>query len=235
MNHIHLLGIGGIGMSALARILKKRGVAVSGSDCKASAITQALEQEGISVDIGETHMPQNATIAFSSAIRSTDRTQDAIHRSVLLAQLADGYNVMAVTGTHGKTTTSALLTWVLQTAGRDPSYALGGMLQNTNGHHGTGTEFIIEADESDGSFLNYHPQTIILTSTDTDHLDYWHTPEKLKQAYATFVARAKTCIWCRDDVHIPISGISYGFHPESQYCITRYRPGYMDICVDDPY
>ena len=146
MNHIHLLGIGGIGMSALARILKKRGVAVSGSDCKASAITQALEQEGISVDIGETHMPQNATIAFSSAIRPTDRTQDAIHRSVLLAQLADGYNVMAVTGTHGKTTTSALLTWVLQTAGRDPSYALGGMLQNTNGHHGTGTEFIMREE-----------------------------------------------------------------------------------------
>lgn len=234
MNPVHLLGIGGIGMSALARILKKRGIIVSGSDCIAGQMTRALESEGIPVHIGDEQIPEHVTVAYSSAIcpDHPKRRGGAIHRSELLAQLIQGYDVMAVAGTHGKTTTAALLTWVFQTVGYDPSYALGGLLKNVNGHQGDGSEFIIEADESDGSFLNYHPQTIILTSTDADHLNFWKTAEALEQAYLTFASRAKICYFCLDDVHIPVKGVSYGFHPDSDYCITHYDRGTMNLRVE---
>lgn len=226
MSSYHLLGIGGIGMSALARILKQKKIKVTGQDAKSTSLTKMLQKEGIKLcqDIPE----QDSVIVYSSAIakdhpflqKARRHHLSIIHRSELLSRLVKDYTCISVAGTHGKTSTSALLSHVLLQAGQNPSFVVGGILQNyqTNAKLGSGPCFITEADESDGSFLAYPSDMAILTNLEEDHLDHWKSKQKLIEGFQQFIKRAKTLFWCQDDPQLQAicSGqISYGFSFDS--------------------
>ncbi|MDX8430367.1 MAG: UDP-N-acetylmuramate--L-alanine ligase [Candidatus Algichlamydia australiensis] len=189
----HFIGIGGIGMSALAHLLLDQGKTVTGSDRKASSITKELEKRGAKIDLtgrGK-YVEQADEIVVSTAI-SKDHPEillakaPILHRSELLEKETEKQKLLAVTGSHGKTSTSALLAHTLQNL--DSSYVVGGIVPTlpAHGHFGKGEYFVAEADESDGSFLRGTPYGAIITSTEPDHLDFWKTPKRLEEAYATF-------------------------------------------------
>jgi len=229
MEHYHFIGIGGIGMSALARILLKKNVKVTGTDQSPNKMIETLVREGASVDIGHSKdkIVSGATVVYSSAIKPDNPERQVakefhcpmLHRSELLARLTKGFHTLAVTGSHGKTTTSSLLASVLKKADLDPAYALGGILleYGSNGDGGAGDYFVLEADESDGSFLNYDVYGGIVTNIDHDHLDHYGTIEALKEAMFTFmsnVANPDLLFWCGDDEALSkmnMKGVSYGF------------------------
>src|SRR6267154_2338103 len=156
----HFIGIGGIGMSALARILLQKGIKVSGSDVAASYVTDELQNQGAQIFIGhsEQNLHPSSVIIYSSDIKEENpelkqaklKGWPFLHRSELLFQLMKGYSPLLVTGTHGKTTTSSLLAHLLVDTGLDPTYAVGGVVHslNSNGGHGAGPYFVAEADES---------------------------------------------------------------------------------------
>lgn len=206
----HFIGAKGIGMSALMHILKEKGYPVSGSD------------KG-------THSAKNITplmrVAYSTAISPTNpeylKAKDRLlHRSDLLAELLTGKPLL-VAGAHGKTTTSGLLAWTLLYAGKDPTYAIGGILSNLNknGGYGSGEYSVAEADESDGSFLKYAPYSAIITNVEAEHLDYWKTEERLLDGYQQFISHVKhEVIYSADDPYLSVwrpPGISYGFSPHA--------------------
>jgi UDP-N-acetylmuramate--alanine ligase len=220
----HFIGLGGIGMSALARILLQKGKVVQGSDSKASQLLEELQKEGAKVRVG--HIGDATKVIYSSAIQddheelkqAKQKSLPLLHRSDLLHALMQGSKPLLVTGTHGKTTTSALLASVLVEAGWDPSFVIGGIHLDwkTNGRAGSGEYFVAEADESDGSFLKTIGFGAIVTNLDNDHLDYWKTPEKLEAAFGEFCAQANPdyLFWCGDDprlAQLNPKGISYGF------------------------
>lgn len=216
----HFLGVGGIGMSALARILIDQGKKVSGSDLSDIA---SLEKIGIKK---QDALPKNATVIYSSAIQEshphlTEAKQanlPLLHRAQLLSLLLENKKGLLVAGTHGKTSTSALLAWTLMVGGKDPSFAVGGILQNLqkNGGEGKGTFFVAEADESDGSFLHYAGEGAIVTNIENEHMAYWKTEENLLNGYAAFIKNIKNpkhLFWCADDPTLRSlnpPGISYG-------------------------
>ncbi len=180
---VHFVGISGIGMSALARILLQRGYRVSGSSDRATALTVRLAEEGATVTIG--HDARNVgaagTVVVSTAIRddnpevaaARERDVPVVHRGELLAMLMGGKRGIAVAGTHGKTTTTAMIARVLERAGLDPSVAVGGERIDTgsNARDGRGEWFVAESDESDGSFMALHPEIAVLTNIDDDHVE----------------------------------------------------------------
>lgn len=234
----HLIGLGGIGMSALARILMQGGKKVQGSDRTSSALLEQLRNEGALVKIGHdaTLVDNATTVIYSSGIDDkNEELQKAIklrlpilHRSDLLDRLMQGKQNFLVTGTHGKTTTSSLLAWTLITAKLDPSFALGGILSkiDTNGHLGKGPFFVAEADESDGSFLKTAAFGAIVTNLGNDHMNYWKTQEKLVAAFRQFCFSVKNrdlLFWCQDDVRLKAmrpQGLSYGFSSASDIRIS---------------
>ena len=197
----YLMGIGGAGMSVLADLLQAAGHEVSGSDRSASNNTRRLAQQGIKVYIGQRaeQVPADAQIVISSAIKSSNpelqiaqkRSQPILHRSQALALVAGEHDFIAVAGAHGKTTTSAMLATALEKLGCDPSYAVGANLPHgkSGGKLGKGRVFVAEADESDGSFLNYRPRIAIVTNVEVDHLDFYGTKEKFAQAFFDFTER----------------------------------------------
>jgi len=235
----HFIGIGGIGMSGLARMLLSRGKQVSGSDIAASSVTEALEKAGASISIGhhEQNIHAQATVIFSSDIPQTNPELVAakkyqcqlLHRSDLLHELMGAQQVLAVTGTHGKTTTASLLVHVLKSAGLEPAFAVGGMLleHHTNASTGAGKHFIVEADESDGTFLRYSPSAAIVTNIDTDHLSHYGSMEKLVAAFGTFIDKVKTpelLFYCADDPYLSnmsFVGTSYGFSENAQLRVSN--------------
>ncbi|WP_235861580.1 UDP-N-acetylmuramate--L-alanine ligase [Tersicoccus phoenicis] len=201
-------------MSAVARILLARGVPVSGSDARESAVVTALRDLGATVHLGHdaAHVAGADTVVVSTAIRPTNPELAAaraagltvLHRSEALAAAMTGTDVVAVAGTHGKTTTTAMTTVLLRETGRDPSFAIGGDVSalGVNAAHGDGGVFVAEADESDGSFLNYQPRVAVVTNIEPDHLDHYGTPEAVHAAFADFTALLgpeDTLIACRDD------------------------------------
>jgi len=214
---LHLIGVGGVGMSGLARILLARGIQVSGSDARASRELDALRALGALTFVGhdaknliQNELGQIKTVVISSAIRSDNAELVAaqefgipvISRAELLAQLMLGYRGIAVAGTHGKTTTTSIMTVTMQHLGLDPSFAIGGSLNESgaNAHQGTGDFFIAEADESDGSFLRYHPEIAIITNVELDHLDHYKTLASFEEAFQDFARTAKdVVIACADD------------------------------------
>ena len=214
LGRVHFIGIGGAGMSAIARILLARGVAVSGSDSKDSRTLRQLQDLGATVHLG--HDAGNVagadTVVVSTAIRPDNPELQAavagglniIHRSVALASSMGSQELIAVAGTHGKTTTTAMVTVMLQSAGREPSFAIGGDVAalGVNAAHGSGGIFVAEADESDGSFLNYLPKTIIVTNVEADHLDHYGSAESVYASFDSFAAllpRDGVLIVCLDD------------------------------------
>lgn len=239
--HYHLIGIGGIGMSALARILLKRGDRVSGSDISYSSNLRALEKEGATIYIGhdKAHVQNPHAIVFSSDIpKDNPEYQYALeekipllHRSQLLAQMMEGYTPLLVTGTHGKTTTTSLLIQILKQADLDPSYAVGGLIEDleVNGYCGKGMYFAAEADESDGSFINYPSFGGIITNLEKDHMQFWKTEAALKEAFQTFARRVGSrehLFWCRDDqrlASLALPGYSYGFTEEADLQINNFQ------------
>jgi UDP-N-acetylmuramate--alanine ligase len=201
-------------MSGIARILLSRGVEVSGSDAKDSRGLAALRALGARVNVGHdaAHLGKADTVVVSSAVRETNpelagaraRGLLVLHRSQALAAVMQGRRAIAVAGTHGKTTTTSMLTVALQSCGVDPSFAIGGELAESgaNAHDGTGEVFVAEADESDGSFLLYRPQVAVVTNVEPDHLDHYGTPEAVESAFDAFcdcVVPGGAVVICADD------------------------------------
>jgi UDP-N-acetylmuramate--alanine ligase len=214
LGRVHFIGIGGAGMSGIARILLARGVPVSGSDAKDSAGLAALRALGADVHVGHdaAHVGTADTVVVSSAVRESNPELGAaragglrvLHRSQALAAVMQGRRGVAVAGTHGKTTTTAMVTVALQHCGADPSFAIGGELTEggANAHDGSGDVFVAEADESDGSFLLYHPLAAIVTNVEPDHLDHYGTPEAVAAAFDAFcdsVRPGGVIVACADD------------------------------------
>jgi UDP-N-acetylmuramate--alanine ligase len=203
LGRVHLMGVGGAGVSGIARLLLARGLAVSGCDAKDSAVLDPLRALGIHVDVGHdpAHLAGVDTVVVSSAIRVTNPELLAARelgrlvllRGAALASLMAGRYGLAVAGTHGKTTTTSMLAVAIQAAGRDPSYAIGGDLDQpgSNAHHGSGEFFVAEADESDRSFLLLSPRGAIVTNVEVDHLDSYGEPAAVHRAFAEFVDRVE--------------------------------------------
>ncbi|MER6676987.1 UDP-N-acetylmuramate--L-alanine ligase [Streptomyces sp. NPDC000983] len=202
MDRPHFIGIGGAGMSGIAKILAQRGAAVAGSDAKESATAEALRALGATVHIGHAaaHLADDAScVVVSSAIRADNpelvRAAElgipVVHRSDALAALMDGLRPIAVAGTHGKTTTTSMLAVSLSTLGLDPSYAIGGDLDapGSNALHGDGGIFVAEADESDRSFHKYAPEVAIVLNVELDHHANYASMDEIYESFETFAGR----------------------------------------------
>jgi len=211
---LHFIGIGGAGMSGLARIALSHGITVSGSDAKDSTVLSALSALGAQVHPAHLADQVNGAdfVIYSTAISQTNVELVRAHelnlpvltRAQALATLMSESKSIAVAGTHGKTTTSSMLTVALQACGWDPSFAIGGTLTSSgsNAHRGTGDLFVAEADESDGSFIEYRPFAAIVTNVEHDHVDYFATEADVTKAFAEFaetIAKDGYLIYCLDD------------------------------------
>jgi UDP-N-acetylmuramate--alanine ligase len=201
LGRVHFVGIGGAGLSGIARIMLARGIPVSGSDARSSDVLGALRALGARVDVGHAaeHVHGADTVVVSTAVRE-DNPEVAearrlglrlLPRSAALESVMQGRRVVAVAGTHGKTTTTSLLTVALQHCGADPSFAIGGELNvaGTNAHDGSGDLFVAEADESDGAFLVYSPSVALVTNVEADHLDRYGTAAAYRDAFRRFLDR----------------------------------------------
>jgi UDP-N-acetylmuramate--alanine ligase len=219
LQRVHMVGIGGAGMSGIARILLDRGALVSGSDAKESRGLHALRARGALIRVGHDESSLDllpggptAVITTHAAIPKTNpelvearrRGIPVVLRPAVLARLMGGRTTLMVTGTHGKTTTTSMLIVALQHCGRDPSFAVGGELgeAGTNAHHGSGDCFVAEADESDGSLLEYTPDVAVVTNIETDHLDFYGSADAYVEVFDSFVERLTpggALIVCVDD------------------------------------
>ena len=214
LGRVHFVGIGGAGLSGIARIMLARGIPVSGSDATDSPVLEALRALGARVALG--HDAANVhdvdTLVVSVAVRDDNpevaeaRRQGlaVLPRSAAVASVMVGRRAIAVAGTHGKTTTTSLLTFALQAAGADPSYAVGGDLAQTgtNAAEGRGDLFVVEADESDGAFLVYRPHAAVVTNVEADHLDQWGSEEAYRAGFTEFVGNVDAegfLVCCADD------------------------------------
>ncbi len=241
---VHFIGVGGSGMSGLARIMASEGIEVSGSDIKESSVLAALKAIGVDTKVG--HRASNIDgadfVVFSSAINpenvelveAKERIIPTLSRAQALAILMSESKSIAVAGTHGKTTTTSMLTVAIQSCGEDPSFAIGGILKasGSNAHKGTGEYFVAEADESDGSFIEYHPFGAIITNIELDHVDHFATLESVFQAFEEFsetISQKGFLVYCADDQGSKGLGdavtrcqtVSYGVDPDADLRIDE--------------
>lgn len=241
MKEYHFIGIGGVGMSALAHILLQRGERVSGSDIKKSFVTDQLEKKGARIVYFHSadSIRAEQTIIYNSMISDQNPEIQAarklsckiLHRSELLQMLLNGKKEIIVAGSHGKTTTSALLSYVLSYAKMDPSYVVGGFSTSleTNGALGKGEFFVAEGDESDGSFLKTSPFGAIVTNIDFDHLSYWKTNEALLAGFQEFINKVQDpshFIYFGDDPYLMKmvkQGVSFGFSDKASARAFKIR------------
>lgn len=229
---VHFIGVGGVGMSGLAQVLLSSGIKVTGSDIKKSAFTEKLELMGGKIFMGHqaSHVHGADLVVYSSCINEAHpERQEAcrlglqvIHRSELLALLCEDKKTVAVSGAHGKTTTTAMIGALLAQAGHDPMVIVGGFVDSWNGNVriGRGETVVIEADESDSSFLNLACDIEVITNIDKEHMDHFKNMEAVEQAYRRFINRLKPggrWVGCGDDVRIhallqeeSFEGLSYG-------------------------
>ena len=235
---VHFVGIGGTGMSGLARIMSTYPIEVTGSDMKESSVLTGLRVLGAT--ISSQHQAENVNgadfLVYSSAISKTNPEMmrgkelgiPILSRAQALSALMSESTSIAIAGTHGKTTTTSMLTVAAQSCGEDPSFAIGGTLSasGSNAHKGTGEFFIVEADESDGSFIEYRPYGAVITNIEHDHVDFFKTPESVMDAFASFVDTIATdgfLVYCADDSGSSTLGnvstisrkISYGVSPSA--------------------
>ena len=214
MKHVHLIGIGGAGLSAIARVLLERGYTVSGSDRTASPLFDALTAAGVKTFIG--HAPEHvagADIVVRSSAISNDNPEvlaaynagiPVIKRADFLSELTSGKETLAIAGSHGKTTTTAMLIWVMENLGLHPSFISGGIVNQLgcNARSGSGPYFIIEADEYDYMFLGLSPKVAVITNVEHDHPDCFPTENEYFQAFSDFLDCVQTdglAFICRDD------------------------------------
>ncbi len=247
VRHIHFVGIGGSGMSGIAEVLLNLGYSVSGSDAVDSAATRRLAQLGAKVWLGHAaeHIAGADAIVVSTAVKPDNPEVVAarvaripvVPRAVMLAELMRLKQGIAIAGTHGKTTTTSLVASVLAAGGLDPTFVIGGRLNSAgaNARLGTGDYIVVEADESDASFLNLMPVMAVVTNIDNDHMEtYGHDFARLKQAFVEFLSRLPfygTAVLCIDDAHVreilPFVSkrvVTYGFAPEAQVRATDVQP-----------
>ena len=247
MKHIHLIGIGGTGLSAIATLLKERGYTVTGSDRSLSPLARQLANQGVVVYAG--HDPTNVhgadLVIRSSAVKDDNPEVLAarelgipvIKRQEFLGELMDDSFGIAVAGTHGKTTTTAMLAWTLHSLGEDPSYIIGGLSKDLGGnaHSGKSRYFVIEADEYDYMFLGLNPQMIIVTTVEHDHPDVFPTEEVYFKAFSQFIERLGpqgVLLVCADDPGALRVGqeahlgtvVCYGLHEPADYSVINLRP-----------
>ena len=245
---LHFIGIGGAGMSGLARIALTHGAQVSGSDEKDSSVLAALSALGATVfpSHNAEHVQGADLVIYSNAISQTNSERVEAEklnipiytRAQALALLMSESTSIAVAGTHGKTTTSSMLTVALQACGADPSFAIGGTISasGSNAHRGTGQYFVAEADESDGSFIEYKPFGAIVTNVEHDHVDYFATPADVTAAFEEFaqtISPEGFLVYCADDPGSLALGrsatgvvaISYGENTESDLHIDQVELG----------
>ena len=246
VKHIHFVGIGGSGMSGIAEVLLNLGYQVSGSDLADNAITQRMKQLGATVYLGHanSHLANANAVVVSSAVNPDNpeivaaraRNIPIVPRAMMLAELMRLRQGIAVAGTHGKTTTTSLTASVLAKGGFDPTFVIGGKLNSsgTNAKLGTGEFIVVEADESDASFLYLQPILAVITNIDADHMEtYEHDFSKLKQAFVDFVEHLPfygMVIVCVDDANIrdilpsiskPVT--TYGFTEDAQIRAVNVR------------
>jgi UDP-N-acetylmuramate--alanine ligase len=201
LGHVFFIGIGGAGLSAIARLMAQQGVTVSGSDASSSEVVRALQAEGITCHVGHdaSHLEGVDTVIASTAVRDDNpEIVEAVRRglrlwprSAGLRSVMHGRRTIAVAGTHGKTTTTAMLTCALIAAGAEPSFAIGAEVASlgANARIGAGDLLVAEADESDGAFLVYEPEGAVVTNVDADHLDNYGTVEAYDAAFEEFIGR----------------------------------------------
>jgi UDP-N-acetylmuramate--alanine ligase len=239
IRHIHFVGIGGAGMSGIAEVLHNLGYQISGSDLNDSVTLQRLQALGIQTFVGHraSNLAHVDAVVTSTAVQADnpevlvarEKKIPVVPRAIMLAELMRLKQGVAIAGTHGKTTTTSLVASVLAQAGLDPTFVIGGKLTSAgaNAKLGTGDYIVVEADESDGSFLNLLPTMAVVTNIDADHMDtYGHDFGKLKQAFVDFLHKMPfygAAILCTDDLHVrgiaaqvsrPIT--SYGLSEDAQ-------------------
>jgi UDP-N-acetylmuramate--alanine ligase len=247
VKHIHFVGIGGSGMSGIAEVLLNLGYRISGSDNAENAATRRLAALGATVTHGHDpiHVEGADCVVTSTAVRGDNpevtaarsRRVPVVPRALMLAELMKLKQGVAIAGTHGKTTTTSLVASILAAGGLDPTFVIGGRLNSAgaNAQLGSGEYIVVEADESDASFLNLTPMIAVITNIDADHMEtYGHDFARLRQAFVEFTQRLPfygAAVLCIDDVHVreilpfvskPV--ITYGFAPEAQFRAVDPRP-----------
>lgn len=253
--HVHFIGIGGYGMSAIARVLLEMGYRVSGSDVMPQESTEKLAASGAKVYIGHepSHVEGADLVVYSTALPKDNVEMKAaqklnipiLHRAEMLARIMDERRGIAVSGAHGKTTTSSMIALVMERCGLDPTYIIGGEIMNvgSNARAGTGEYVVAEADESDGSFLNYHPEIAICTNIEPDHLEHYDGDfNNLKKAYARFLGQVKPggrVIACYDDPvvreilpGVAAETVTYGLDPAADYCASAIELADRGVSFD---
>lgn len=247
MKHVHFIGIGGTGLSAIARVLLEKGYQVSGSDREESPLFRAVTAAGAATFVG--HKGEQAAgadlVIRSSAIPDDNpevtyalaRQIPVLKRSAFLAELTQGQDTLAIAGTHGKTTTTAMLIWMLTEMGLDPSFIAGGVVNQLkrNAHYGQGDYFVIEADEYDNMFLGLAPKVALVTNMEHDHPDCFPTPEDYRKAFKAFLGRVQAdglALVCLDDPGAASLGgemaasqavLTYGSQPGADYRAVEIR------------
>jgi len=257
LGRVHFTGIGGAGMSGIARIMIARGVTVSGSDSAGSELLASLAALGADVHVGHAaaNLADADTVVVSSAIRPDNpelaaaraRGLRVLHRAAALASLMLGRRGVAVAGTHGKTTTSSMITTALRHCGADPGYVVGGILSETGlgAEDGSGVVFVAEADESDGSFLMLSPEAAVVTYVEADHLDNYAGLAEIEGTFAAFARRivpGGVLVACADDpgarslaaaaAALPIRVRTYGEADDADYRITSVVPHGMSVSLE---
>lgn len=212
MSRVHFIGVAGSGMSGIARVMAEQGLIVSGSDRSDSEVVESLRSSGITVFIGHdaSHIGDADTVVASSAVRAEnpelmaarERGLHVIHRSDALRWVMRGKKILAVAGSHGKTTSTAMLASAVHRAGRDAGFVNGGVVSQwgVSSRNGTDELFVIEADESDRSFLTYNPAIVVITNVAPDHLDFYGDMDSIYEAFESFARTAtERVVLCADD------------------------------------
>ncbi|MBQ9955368.1 MAG: UDP-N-acetylmuramate--L-alanine ligase [Eggerthellaceae bacterium] len=243
---LHFIGVGGVGMSGIARVAHDQGLIVTGSDIKESRYTKQLKEAGVTVAIGQCaeNIPEgNPTVVVSTAILENNpelieakrRGLRIIHRAQMLAYLGRSLSTLAVAGTHGKTTTSSMLASTLDAMGLDPTFLIGGIVRSwgTNAHSGTGEYYVVEADESDKSFTYLSPAAVIVTNIEADHLDHYENLDEIYDHFKMFmesVPETGSVVVCADDAALVSlarqtgrSVVTYGFAEDADVRIVSAR------------
>lgn len=256
--HVHFIGIGGYGMSAIAKVMLEMGYRISGSDLAHQELTEKLKAKGAQVFIG--HEAGNVTgadlVVYSTALSKDNVEMQAaeelnipvIHRSQMLARLMNERKGIAVAGAHGKTTTSSMIALVMEICGLDPTYIIGGEIMNvgSNAKAGKGEFVVAEADESDGTFLQYHPTLALVNNIEADHLENYNGDfENLKKAYKQFLSQVRPggrAIVCQDDTFlremipsIQSEVITYGIDTDADYVANDITLGDRKVTFNVHY
>lgn len=247
INNVHFIGIGGVGMSGIARVAKEQGMEVSGSDLRESRYTQQLREAGVKVFIGQRAANLEGlepdVVVVSTAIlennpeliEAKNRNIPIWHRAKMLAALGVGHDTLAVAGTHGKTTTSSMLASVLDAMGYDPTFLIGGIVRayGSNAHCGKGDYYVVEADESDKSFTYLDPTSVLITNIEADHLDHYSGLDEIYQLFGDFMGSVHEdgcCVVCGEDAGLVDAArktgkkvLTYGFSDGCDTVVSNYE------------